>query len=174
MVGQKNSERTEDNSLISVVVPVFNVEKYLSRCIDSIINQTYRNLEIILVDDGSSDKCPQICDSYALKDKRIKVMHKKNEGVSEARNVGLHASKGKYISFIDSDDYINEFMFEKMVKAYTNNQIDLVVCAFNREYNEHKDKYSYGKDFILQKNKERDVFDLFKEESIDMNCVWNK
>ena len=95
------------NPLISVIVPIYNVEKYLARCVDSIVNQTYKNLEIILVDDGSPDLCPQMCDDYAEKDSRIKVVHKKNGGLSDARNAGMAVSTGEYISFIDSDDYVS-------------------------------------------------------------------
>ena len=91
-------------SLISIIVPVYKVEPYLRRCLDSIVNQTYTNLEIILVDDGSSDSCPQICDEYAAKDKRIVVIHKKNGGLSDARNVGVQHATGDYIYYIDSDD----------------------------------------------------------------------
>lgn len=96
------------NSLISIIIPVYKVEKYLRKCVDSVINQTYKNLEIILVDDGSPDNCPQICDEYASKDKRIKVIHKPNGGVSSARNAGLDIAKGEFIQFVDSDDYIGE------------------------------------------------------------------
>lgn len=96
------------NPLISVIVPIYNVEKYLARCVDSIVNQTYKNLEIILVDDGSPDLCPQMCDDYAEKDSRIKVVHKKNGGLSDARNAGMAVSTGEYISFIDSDDYVSD------------------------------------------------------------------
>ena len=92
--------------LISIIVPVYNVEQYIQRCLNSIINQTYKNLEIILVDDGSPDQCPQICDDYAAKDSRIMVIHKKNGGLSDARNAGLLTSAGEYVAFIDSDDFI--------------------------------------------------------------------
>ena len=93
-------------SLVSVIIPVYNVEHYLCQCIDSVLAQTYTNLEIILVDDGSPDGCPQICDEYAAKDKRIVVIHKGNGGLSDARNAGLNICKGEYIYFIDSDDII--------------------------------------------------------------------
>ncbi len=96
------------DSLISIIVPIYKVEPYLRQCIDSIVNQTYTNLEIILVDDGSPDKCPQICDEYAAKDKRIAVIHKKNGGLSDARNAGLDICNGEYIYFLDSDDYIGK------------------------------------------------------------------
>lgn len=101
--------------MISVIVPIYNVEKYLARCVDSIVNQTYKNLEIILVDDGSPDRCPQVCDDYAEKDSRIKVVHKKNGGLSDARNAGMAVATGEYISFIDSDDWIETSMFELLL-----------------------------------------------------------
>ena len=94
--------------LISVIVPVYNVEKYLDNCVQSILRQSYTNLEIILIDDGSTDKSSQLCDEYSQKDKRIKVIHKKNGGQSDARNVGITVATGKYIAFVDSDDYIDE------------------------------------------------------------------
>ena len=94
--------------LISVIIPVYKVEEYINRCIDSVINQTYKNLEIILVDDGSPDGCPKICDEYAKKDSRIRVIHKQNGGLSDARNVGIDNANGKYITFIDSDDFVEK------------------------------------------------------------------
>lgn len=100
-----------------MVIPVFNSEKYLRRCIDSIICQTYANIEVILVDDGSCDSSPIICDEYAERDSRIKAMHKNNGGVSSARNVGIHSAIGRYICFVDSDDYLREDGLEKMYKA---------------------------------------------------------
>ena len=93
-----------EEELISVILPIYNVEKYLEKCLKSVINQTYKNLEIILVDDGSKDNSPQICDEYAVKDKRIVVIHKSNGGLSDARNAGIEIAKGKYITLIDSDD----------------------------------------------------------------------
>ena len=112
--------------MISVIVPVYNVEKYLRRCVDSIINQTYRNLEIILVDDGSPDKSGEICDEYAKQDSRIKVIHKKNGGVSSARNAGITAASGEYIMFVDSDDYIDSGMLSDMVLKIP---CDIVCCG---------------------------------------------
>ena len=96
-----------ENELVSIVVPIFNVEKYLDRCINSIVNQTYKNLEIILVDDGSPDNCPEMCDLWSRKDKRIKVIHKSNAGLGMARNTGIENANGKYICFFDSDDYVD-------------------------------------------------------------------
>lgn len=96
-----------ENPLVSVIIPIYKVENYLCQCVDSVINQTYKNLEIILIDDGSPDRCPEICDEYAKKDSRIKVIHKPNGGLSDARNVGLDNSTGDYVMFIDSDDFWN-------------------------------------------------------------------
>lgn len=112
--------------MISVIVPVYNAEKYLDKCIESIANQTYRDLEIILVDDGSPDNCPAICDEWAKKDKRIKVIHKPNGGVSSARNAGLDSYTGEYVTFIDSDDYIEVNMFERIFEALSAKDVDLV------------------------------------------------
>ena len=98
--------------LISVIVPVYNTEKYIEKCVMSILNQTYKNLEIILIDDGSTDNSPQICDSLAKKDNRITVIHQPNGGVSSARNIGLDNTHGDYITFVDSDDYIEPNMIE--------------------------------------------------------------
>lgn len=106
---------TISEPLISIIVPVYNVELYLSRCIDSIINQSYKNLEIILVDDGSADNCGTICDDYAKKDGRIKVIHKKNGGQAEARNKGIKLANGEYISFVDSDDYIPPDAYKDLI-----------------------------------------------------------
>ena len=107
--------------LVSVIVPVYKVENYLERCVDSIINQTYKNLEIVLVDDGSPDKCPQMCDEYAKKDARVKVIHKPNGGLSDARNVGFENSNGTYAMFVDSDDYLElntvEELYDNLIKT---------------------------------------------------------
>lgn len=105
--------------LISVIVPVYKVEDYLDECVESIIQQTYNNLDIILVDDGSPDNCPKKCDEWARRDSRIRVFHKKNGGLSSARNVGVENAKGKYISFIDSDDTILPDFIEQLYKAFS-------------------------------------------------------
>jgi len=119
---------TNDNRLISVIVPVFKAESYLEKCIESITNQTYKNLEIILVDDGSPDNCPKICDDFANTDNRIKVIHKKNGGVSSARNEGLKAAKGEFVTFVDSDDYILQDYIEKSA-SFINSNTDLIVSG---------------------------------------------
>ncbi len=117
--------------IVSVIVPIYKTpEKLLHACLKSIINQTYKNLEIILIDDGSPDNCPKICDEYAEKDIRIKVIHKQNSGVSAARNTGLKIAKGEYIQFVDSDDWIDSNMIEKMLEKIEKNKADLVICGF--------------------------------------------
>ena len=122
------------NPLISVIVPVYKVEQYLDKCVDSIVNQTYKNLEIILVDDGSPDHCPKMCDEWAKKDKRIKVIHKENGGVSSARNVGIDVSKGEYISFVDSDDWIDNTFFEELLNICLKYNSKYITCGYKRVY----------------------------------------
>lgn len=117
------------NELISVIIPIYNIERYIGKCINSIINQTYKNLEIILVDDGSTDKSGQICDEYAQIDTRILVIHKKNEGLSDARNSGLDICKGKYIGFVDGDDWIADDMYEFLYRTLIERQADVAVCG---------------------------------------------
>ncbi len=121
------------NELISVIIPIYNVENYLERCIDSVINQTYSNLEIILVDDGSPDNCPIICDRYAEKDSRIKVIHKKNGGLSDARNAGIKIATGKWIAFVDSDDHIENVMYEKLLGLALSNDAQISIGSVNDE-----------------------------------------
>ncbi len=128
--GQRNSSMEKE--LISVVVPIYNVEQYLPKCIESLLNQTYQNLEIILVDDGATDNCPAICDAYAGKDERIKVIHKKNGGLSDARNAGTAAATGACIGFIDSDDFVKPDMYEKMYARIKETGADIAICNFLR------------------------------------------
>lgn len=121
-----------DEPLISVIVPVYKVEKYLYNCIDSVINQSYKNWELILVDDGSPDNCPQICDEYASKDKRIKVIHKINGGLSSARNVGLDIAKGEFVGFLDSDDFWHADYLKILLYLSEKHSADIVQCSFIR------------------------------------------
>ena len=114
--------------VISVIIPVYNVEDFLCKCVDSVLAQTFKDIEIILVDDGSTDKSGEICDEYAEKDDRIKVIHKENGGLSSARNAGLDIAKGEYIGFVDSDDYISYEMYEKLLCAAKRYSADLVIC----------------------------------------------
>lgn len=124
--------------LISVIVPIYNVEKYLNECIESVINQTYRNLEIILVDDGSPDKSGNICEEYKSKDSRIKVLHKQNGGLSDARNHGLNIASGKFITFIDSDDFVDERYIEELYIALKNGNADMSICNYVRFSNKEE------------------------------------
>ena len=119
----------QEQPLISVIVPVYKVEAYLDPCVESIVNQTYRNLEIILVDDGSPDRCPEMCDAWAAKDSRIKVVHKKNGGASDARNAGLDVFLGDYVTFIDADDLVASDMVEVLFKGCVDNGADVSMCA---------------------------------------------
>lgn len=116
--------------LISVIVPVYKVEKYLNRCVKSIVEQTYVNLEIILVDDGSPDKCGDMCDEFAAKDKRIRVIHKENGGLSDARNAGLEIYTGEYVVFVDSDDWLDADMIEILYKVLKENDADIAECSY--------------------------------------------
>ena len=136
-------------NLISVIVPIYNVERYLPKCIESILNQTYKDLEIILVNDGSTDSSLNICQEYMLRDDRIKIVNKKNGGLSSARNAGLEIASGKYISFIDSDDFIHETMYEKMISLNIRCNTDICICDYytfaNQEFCgfQYKDENSF-------------------------------
>jgi glycosyltransferase involved in cell wall biosynthesis len=157
---------------ISVIIPIYNVEKYLKRCIESIIKQTYSNLEIILVDDGSPDGCAKICDEYKNKDERIVVIHKKNGGLSDARNAGLKVATGEIISYIDSDDYVDLDMYEKMTKAMEEKNADIVVCGTNIDYEDGHTKVKCEKE-EKSFNREEALIELNSFKSFDM-AVWNK
>lgn len=126
--------RSRDNPLISVIVPVYNVENYLDECVRSIVQQTYSNLEIILVDDGSTDASSAICENWRKKDKRIQVIHKKNGGLSDARNKGLELASGKYISFVDSDDWIGENLYERMLEKLLDEGAQIAGCKICKVY----------------------------------------
>lgn len=131
--------------LISIIIPIYNVEPYLDRCINSILAQTYTNIEIILIDDGSSDNSPQICEDFARKDERVVVIHKKNGGQAEARNQGIDICKGDYISFVDSDDWVEPTYVDRLLKIAQNADADIAICELKRVY-------SYEDEKITQKN----------------------
>ncbi|WP_299130164.1 glycosyltransferase [uncultured Winogradskyella sp.] len=120
---------------ISVIVPIYRIEKYLAQCVDSLIQQSFLDFELILVDDGSPDNCPKICDDYAAKDKRVKVIHKKNGGLLSARKAGLEAAVGKYISYVDGDDWVDNFYLDTLYKLAEANNADLAVTGHFREFN---------------------------------------
>ncbi len=119
------------SELVTVIIPVYKVEKYLSKCVDSVLSQTYKNLEVFLVDDGSPDNCGKICDEYAKKDKRVKVIHKQNGGLSSARNAALDVCTGNYITFVDSDDWIETTYVEKLYETIKKYDCDISVCFHN-------------------------------------------
>ncbi|MGN1208104.1 MAG: glycosyltransferase family 2 protein [Christensenellales bacterium] len=120
----------KNNPLISIIVPIYKVEKYLEKCVHTITSQTYKNLEIILVDDGSPDNCPVLCDNLAKTDKRIKVIHKTNGGLSDARNVGFARSTGNFITFVDSDDFLNVNFIEKLYENMSLTGSDMSICGY--------------------------------------------
>jgi len=127
----------QDKPLLSIIVPVYNSEKYLAICLDSILAQTFKNFECIIIDDGSTDQSPIICDEYARRDNRLQVLHKKNEGVSAARNDGIQSACGEYIAFVDSDDYIMPEMYRLLIEKIENEKTDIVCCGYshkNRDY----------------------------------------
>ena len=142
------------NPLISVIIPVYKVEKYLEKCVDSVINQTYKNLEIILVDDGSPDNCPKICDEYAKKDKRIKVIHKENGGVGSARNKGMEKAVGEYITFVDSDDWLEKNFIQEMLFIINKYKVDYVTCGYYRVYENKKEIINGNLEEIVIDSKE--------------------
>ncbi|MEH7440670.1 glycosyltransferase family 2 protein [Neobacillus drentensis] len=164
------------NQIVSVVVPIYKVEKYLSRCVDSILQQTYKNLEIILVNDGSPDNCGIIADQYAKEDKRVKAVHKENGGLSDARNYGMRYVTGEFTLFVDSDDWLEQKMIQELVQASYKYQADIVQAAFYYAYDDHLlfDSRVYKKD------KEPESFDnktlmyqLVKNEKVK-NFAWGK
>lgn len=122
------------SEIVSVVVPVYKVEKYLNRCVDSILQQSYSNLEVILVDDGSPDSCGVICDEYQKCDSRVRVIHKPNGGLSDARNYGIEAAKGKYLAFVDSDDWLDFDMIDILYRVLTDKNADIAECSYRNLY----------------------------------------
>lgn len=164
------------NDLISVVVPIYNVQDYLEKCVDSILTQTYKKLEIILVDDGSPDNCNKICDDYCEKDTRVKVIHKENGGLSDARNAGINIATGKYIIFIDSDDYIHPQTIELLWDVLQNNQADIAVCGFkNVDIGFQEDNIFYKDTQAIFIEEEQEKLQYFVEEHYEeFTVAWNK
>lgn len=156
---------------ISVIVPVYNVEPYLPKCLDSIVGQTYQNLEIILVDDGSPDNCGSICDAYAARYGYIKVIHKANGGVSSARNAGMAAATGEWIGWVDSDDWIEPEMYDSMIKKACELEADIVVCSRYEQYRSHSVFRGWEEEQIL--NTEDALKQLLKNEKMQ-NFLWDK
>ena len=156
---------------VSIVVPVYNVEKYLQSCIDSLVSQTYLNLEIILVDDASTDNCPAICDEAARKDGRIKVIHKNNGGAASARNAGLNIVTGDYVCFVDSDDYVENKYIQRLVNVLEQENADAAVCGFWYLYRDHLEKKGFsGIHTVMNQT------DYLQRFLTDWTCglIWNK
>lgn len=163
------------NTLITVVVPVYQVEQYLMRCIDSIRNQTYKNLEIILVDDGSKDKSPSICDEYVEKDTRIQVIHKENGGLSSARNAGIEQATGEYIIFIDSDDMIHPKMIEELYNLLQDTNSDIAICGYRRFSEQEELEKIVQPDLARHTySREEALCQIYGLESIKYVVAWNK
>ena len=162
-----------NQALISVIVPVYNVEKYLKRCLDSIINQDYKNLEIIIVDDGSTDDSLKICYDYANLDSRVVVIHKENGGLSSARNVGLDLAHGEYIGFIDSDDYIESNMYSMLKKSIDTYGSDISVCNYNTIYNNSIFKKNFSLFEFNSSGKDKFI-NIHNEYSSISIIAWNK
>jgi glycosyltransferase involved in cell wall biosynthesis len=129
---QNNSKKRDQMPMISVIVPIFKVEAYLDRCVQSVLKQTYSDFELILVDDGSPDRCGLMCDEWMTKDSRIRVLHKENGGLSDARNAGVSIARGEWITFVDSDDYIHPQMLESLYRAITQCGVKIAVCGYVR------------------------------------------
>ncbi len=164
----------EQNEVISVAVAVYNVAAYLDRAIISLINQTYQNLEIILVDDGSTDCCAEICDRYAAQDKRIKVIHKENGGLFTSRNVGIENATGTYLAFLDGDDWIEEDMYEKMLSAMREHGAELAVCRYKWVYADRTVDLSTGKAAVME-GQEMLAKYLEEDDAFQIqNAAWNK
>ena len=153
--------------MISVIVPVYKVESYLRQCIDSILNQTYRNLEILLIDDGSPDKCGEICEEYARLDSRIRIFHTGNKGLSAARNLGLREAKGEYIGFVDSDDWLESDMYEFLLRRLEETGTNISACGVWKEYLNNSISYSIDNGVYYGVETIRALFHL-------SNGMWNK
>lgn len=167
--------------MISIIVPIYKVEKYIRQCVDSIINQTYEDIEIVLVDDGSPDNCPQICDDYAKKDSRVKVIHKENDGIMSARKAGVKVATGEYIGFVDGDDWIEPDMYAHFASSIEMYHPDMVLSEFYFSYPEKEGLSSQklSKAFFLKEDMKREIYPtmLFKDKfySFGINpCCWSK
>lgn len=148
-------DKVISDKLISIIVPVYNVEKYLKKCVYSILNQSYKNLEVILVNDGSTDNSGKICDELSREDSRIKVYHKDNGGLSDARNYGVAKANGEYVGFVDSDDYIDQYMYENLYKAIRKYNTQIAECGITRVYKNNKLRPHYdGEEYSLVVDRE--------------------
>ncbi len=176
---REKGRKMDNTKLISIIVPIYKVEKYLEECIQSMISQTYKNLEIILVDDGSPDNCGKICDEYARQDSRIKVIHKENAGVARARNSGLDIARGDFISFIDSDDYVAEDAYEKLFKVMLASHADCVVGGCVKIYEDENGNIVKRDQVVVSPDQEKDYVVKSAEEAMQDvllrgSAAWNR
>lgn len=167
---------------ISVIIPVYKIEKYIDKCLESVVNQTYKNFEVVLVDDGSPDSSGKKCDDWAKKDKRIKVFHKQNGGVSSARNFGIKKATGDFVTFVDGDDFIDAIMFEKMIEKQQESNFDMVFCGIKYVFDDKEfiaEEFGF-KDFCKTKDigkiiaTEQPIVKgdkIIYQKSI-LNCIW--
>ena len=162
-------KNTGVGSMISIIVPIYKVESYLHQCVNSILNQTYRDLEVLLIDDGSPDCCGEICDEYGKKDQRVRVFHTENRGLSAARNLGLKEAQGEYIGFVDSDDWVEPIMYEVLLGRLEETGADICVCGLWYEYDGFKKKMELEE--AIYSND--DALRLLLDEKIS-NHAWNK
>lgn len=164
----------KDNPKISIIVPIYNSEKYLSRCIDSILSQTYKNIEIILVEDGSPDNCGLICDDYSRKDSRVKVIHQKNKGVSAARNIGLDYATGDYIGFVDSDDYIELDMYDTLWRLIKETEADIACISMIIHDENGRPLVVDEKQAVWIYTSEEAIRNMFFDNTTTCGHLWNK
>lgn len=164
----------QQTDLISVIVAVYNIASYIERGVNSIRNQTYRNLEIILVDDGSTDESGRICDRLAKEDDRITVLHKENGGPADARNAGIAIAKGSFIGFVDGDDWIDADMYEKMLGALTEQKADIAICRYRRVGRDHTEDDSKDRAFVFEGQEALQYYVEEREEYDIQNAAWNK
>lgn len=165
-----------EKPLVSVIVPIYMVEAYLPACIESIQNQTYKNLEIILVDDGSKDNCGRIADDYAVNDARIRVIHKKNGGLSDARNAGIDDAEGEYYFFVDSDDTVEPQIIEFLLRPILDNKAELSVCNYKKVSENDLlgyKEYSYSDPVIISSYEDKTKY-FFDEYNVIFTVAWNK
>lgn len=164
--------------MLSIILPIFNMEEHLNQCIDSILNQTCKDYELILVDDGSIDKSAQICDEYAEKDNRVIVIHKENGGLSDARNTGVKVAKGEYIFFIDSDDFLDDNKaLEKIVNRLKKSNVDVLNFGFKKYYSNEDKGYNYfkiDKNMSIEYCREEKGFEFLIKNSLYIASAWNK
>lgn len=164
----------EQTEKISVAMAVYNSDAYLERAILSVLNQTYRNLELILVDDGSTDNCPQICDRYAALDPRVRVIHKENGGLYTSRNVGIEQATGEYLAFLDGDDWADPDMYESMLSCLREQAADLVVCRYKRVYRDATVDGSTDRAVVMEGQEMLAKYLEEEEDFLIQNAAWNK